>query len=176
MKTLISLFAVSVLAGCASTPPQDSIVVVMNSISAESGVGATIGTVTFAPAATGVVVTPDLRGLTPGEHGFHVHENPSCAAAEKDGAKVAGLAAGGHYDPSASKAHAGPQGSGHLGDLPLLKVGSDGRATQAVNAPRITLSAIRNRALIIHAGGDNYADQPSPLGGGGGRVACGIIK
>jgi len=29
---------------------------------------------------------------------------------------------------------------------------------------------------MIHAGGDNYADQPAPLGGGGARVACGVIK
>lgn len=175
MKALISIFAVSVLAGCSSMQPRESIVVPMSSIN-EAGTGASIGTVKISATADGVLLEPDLRGLAPGEHGFHIHEKPDCAAAEKDGAKVAGLAAGGHYDPSMTKSHAGPQGSGHLGDLPALKVGSDGRATQAVTAPRLTLAAVRNRALMTHAGGDNYADQPSPLGGGGARVACGVIK
>lgn len=175
MKALASIVLLGITAGCATMQPQESIVVSMNSIS-EAGVGSSIGTVKLTDSSGGLLVEPDLRGLTPGDHGFHVHENPSCAAAEKDGAKVAGLAAGGHYDPAASKVHSGPQGTGHLGDLPLLKVGADGRATQAVTAPRLTLAAVRNRALMIHAGGDNYADQPAPLGGGGGRVACGVIK
>lgn len=175
MKTWIALTAAALATGCATTTPQEKIVVPMNSVN-EAGVGDPIGSVTISAAAGGLLITPDLRGLTPGDHGFHMHENPSCAAAEKDDAKVAGLAAGGHYDPHGSKAHSGPQGTGHLGDLPVLKVGGDGRATQPVTAPRLKLAAIRNRALMIHAGGDNYADQPSPLGGGGGRVACGVIK
>lgn len=175
MKTLISMLVASLLVGCASLQPQESVVVSMSSTN-EPGAGTLLGTVKISAAPIGILVEPDLRGLTPGEHGFHVHENPNCAAAEKDGAKVAALAAGGHYDPSATKAHAGPQGRGHVGDLPALKVGSDGRATQAVTAPRLTFAAVRNRSLMIHAGGDNYADQPSPLGGGGARIACGIIK
>ena len=175
MKTWIGLVAAAWLTGCATTTPQEKVVVQMNSIS-EAGVGESVGSVTLSSVGGGLLITPDLRGLTPGDHGFHVHENPSCAAAEKDGAKVAGLVAGGHYDPHGSKAHSGPQGTGHLGDLPVLKVGGDGRATQPVTASRLKLAAIRNRALMIHAGGDNYLDQPSPLGGGGGRVACGVIK
>lgn len=175
MKNWIALAAVAWLSGCATTTPQEKVVVQMNSIS-EAGIGEPIGTVILSSVSDGLLVTPDLRGLTPGDHGFHVHENPSCAAAEKDGAKVAGLAAGGHYDPHGSTAHSGPQGTGHLGDLPALKVGGDGRTTQPVTAPRLKLAAIRSRALMIHAGGDNYSDQPSPLGGGGGRVACGVIK
>ena len=35
-------------------------------------------------------------------------------------------------------------------------------------APHITdVSALKNRTLMIHVGGDNYSDQPKPLGGGG---------
>jgi Cu-Zn family superoxide dismutase len=44
-----------------------------------------------------------------------------------------------------------------------------------VLAPRLKLIDVRNRALMVHAGGDNHADHPAPLGGGGGRVACGVI-
>ena len=44
-------------------------------------------------------------------------------------------------------------------------------------APRITdLAALRGKTLMIHAGGDNYSDQPKPLGGGGARIACGVIQ
>ena len=34
---------------------------------------------------------------------------------------------------------------------------------------------VSGRALMIHEGGDNYADEPKPLGGGGARIACGVI-
>ena len=63
-----------------------------------------------------------LKGLTPGEHGFHLHEKDSCGPGEKDGKPAAGIAAGGHYDPAATKAHKGPGGGGHKGDLPKLVV------------------------------------------------------
>jgi Cu-Zn family superoxide dismutase len=38
------------------------------------------------------------------------------------------------------------------------------------------VSGIRGKALMIHAGGDNYSDRPAPLGGGGARIACGVIE
>jgi Cu-Zn family superoxide dismutase len=72
--------------------------------------------------------------------------------------------------------HMGPMGGGHLGDLPLIMVGADGTAKSTLTAPRIkTLDPLRGHALMIHVGGDNYSDQPAPLGGGGARMACGII-
>ena len=57
-----------------------------------------------------------------------------------------------------------------------LQVAQDGSAKQPVQAPQLkTLADVKGRALMIHAGGDNYADQPAPLGGGGARIACGVI-
>ena len=98
-------------------------------------------------------------------------------AAEKDGKRSAAEAAGGHWDPKATGKHAEPWGDGHLGDLPALLVTADGKATQPVLAPRIkTLDEVRNLAVMVHAGGDNHADHPKPLGGGGARVACGVIR
>jgi Cu-Zn family superoxide dismutase len=38
------------------------------------------------------------------------------------------------------------------------------------------LSEVKGKALMVHAGGDNFADQPAPLGGGGARIACGVIE
>ncbi len=104
-------------------------VVTINKIDG-NGVGAAIGTVTLSDGPNGLVVKPDLKELSPGEHGFHVHSNPDCGAA--NGAP--GMAASGHYDPAKAGKHLGPQGSGHLGDLPALVVAADGTAKQSMTA------------------------------------------
>jgi Cu-Zn family superoxide dismutase len=52
-------------------------------------------------------------------------------------------------------------------------VDRDGNTTTSVVAPRLKASDLRGRALVVHAGGDTYADTP-PLGGGGARIACGV--
>lgn len=142
----------------------------------EKGAGAGVGEVTVAESKYGLVFTPAMKGLVPGLHGFHVHQNASCAATEKDGKPVPGGAAGGHYDPGTANAHGTPWGEGHLGDLPALYVDAAGAATQPVLAPRLKLADLKGRAIMVHAGGDNHADHPAPLGGGGGRVACGVVK
>jgi Cu-Zn family superoxide dismutase len=164
--------ALLVLAGSASA---EQIVVQMNLIS-DQGVGASIGTVTLTDTPQGLKLAPALSGLTPGNHGFHIHEKPECAAGLKDGTLTPGLAAGGHYDPASAGKHEGPVGKGHLGDLPVLTVGADGKATNPVVAPRLKTGDVKGRSLMIHSGGDNYADVPEKLGGGGGRIACGVIK
>jgi Cu-Zn family superoxide dismutase len=172
-KTLAFLAAAAiVLTGTAFAA---EIVVQMNLID-EQGVGKAIGTVTITEGPSGLVLTPALTDLPPGVHGFHVHQNASCSAGEKDGKQVPGLAAGGHYDPAATAKHEGPSGAGHLGDLPALTAGADGKVTQAVNAARLKLADVAGRSLMIHAGGDTYSDMPAPLGGGGARLACGVIK
>ena len=142
----------------------------------EKGVGPAIGSITASDSKHGLVLTPSLHGLAPGLHGFHVHQNPSCDAKEKDGKMVPALAAGGHFDPAGTNKHGEPWGDGHLGDLPPLYVDSAGNATQPVLAPRLKVADLAGRAIMIHAGGDNHADHPAPLGGGGARVACGVVK
>lgn len=141
-----------------------------------NGVGESVGVVTAVDTDEGLLLTPDLAGLPPGEHGFHIHQNPSCDSAEKDGKTVAGLAAGGHYDPEGTGSHKGPEGQGHLGDLPVLVVDENGDASTPVLAPRLTVAEIRGRAIMVHAMGDNFSDTPKPLGGGGARIACGVIE
>src|SRR5690606_19201060 len=102
--------------------------------------------------------------------GFHIHQNASCD--EK------GMAAGGHLDPKNTEKHLGPyKDDGHLGDLPALYVNADGRVTLPVLAPRLNdLSDIKDHALMVHENSDNYSDMPEKLGGGGGRMVCGVIK
>lgn len=149
--------------------------VTMNSVDA-SGIGASVGEIAIAETAHGVVFTPALSGLSPGLHGFHVHENGDCKPGQKEGKAVAGLAAGGHYDPDKSGKHGTPWGDGHKGDLPPLYVAPDGKATSPVLAPRLKLADLKGRSLMIHAGGDNHSDHPAALGGGGARVACGVFR
>ena len=142
----------------------------------ETGTGAAVGTVRIVETPHGLVFHPQLKGLAAGLHGFHVHERPSCGPGQSDGKTVAGGAAGGHLDPAGSKKHGAPWGDGHLGDLPGLFVAADGSASNPVLAPRLkSLADVRNRSLMVHAGGDNHADHPMPLGGGGARVVCGVI-
>jgi len=153
----------------------DSVTVPMHLVEMD-GVGKNIGMVTASSSPYGTVFTPALSDLAPGLHGFHVHENPNCEPKEKDGKMVPGLAAGGHYDPDGTGAHKGPYADGHLGDLPALYADEDGRATLPVLAPRVKVSDLKGRSLMIHAHGDNYADEPQPLGGGGPRAACGVVE
>lgn len=168
MKRLLIMPAL-LLAGIAHA----DITVTLHQVDAQ-GIGPAIGNIVASETKYGVVFTPALHGLVPGLHGFHVHQNPSCAPAEKDGKAVAAGAAGGHLDPANTQTHGSPWGEGHLGDLPPLYVDADGNATQPVLAPRLKLADLKGRALMIHAGGDNHSDHPAPLGGGGARVACGV--
>ena len=170
-KILFALFMVMFFAGYALA---GEMLIKVNLVT-EQGIGKSIGTVTATDSQYGLVLTPQLSGLSPGMHGFHVHQNADCNHAMKDGKDVAALAAGGHYDPLKTGKHEGPYGKGHLGDLPALYVGADGKAIMPVVAPRLKVSDLKGKSLMIHAGGDNYSDYPEPLGGGGARVACGVI-
>jgi Cu-Zn family superoxide dismutase len=142
------------------------------------GLGPSIGVVEVTVTDVGAVFTLDLAGLPPGEHGFHVHQKGDCGPGPNDqGQIVAGGAAGGHRDPMGTGKHLGPEGEGHLGDLPAPAAAADGTAKGTVTAPRIRdATQLGGLALIIHAGGDNHSDHPEPLGGGGARIACGVLQ
>lgn len=153
----------------------ETIEVKMYTATAE-GQGDLIGIVTLEKNDQEVLISSALKGLSPGPHGFHLHENPDCSPTTKDGKTTAAGAAGGHYDPGKTGAHKGPfDTGGHLGDLPRLHVGQAGESDQSSLAPRLQLDDFKGRALVIHQGSDNYADDPNPLGGGGARVACGVV-
>lgn len=154
--------------------PAVGVEVRMSKVSA-TGTGEAVGVITLVDTASGLGVSVDLRGLPAGSRGFHVHEKGDCTPAMRDGKPVAALAAGGHYDAGASGRHEGPHGEGHSGDLPLLQVDDSGVVKVMLTAPRLSLKEVRGRAIMIHEGGDNYSDQPKPLGGGGARIACGVI-
>lgn len=127
------------------------------------------GTVTFTKTAEGVKVIADVSGLTPGKHGFHVHEFGDCSAPD-------GTSAGGHFNPEGTKHGAPTDVERHVGDLGNLQADADGNAYYEWTDTFIALSgphSIIGRAIIVHAGEDDLKSQPS--GNAGPRVACGVI-
>lgn len=175
MKVLMGAAALAAALFATAASAEDMTVKVYRT--AEKGQGEMLGTIRFADGKDGLEIYPRLKGLPPGPHGFHIHENRSCAAkANPQGQMTLGLAAGGHYDPHKSGKHTGPHDkAGHLGDLPVLEVKPDGTVSGKIVAARLKVADIKKRSVMIHAGGDNYSDQPAALGGGGGRIACGVI-
>ena len=145
---------------------------------AETGVS---GTVTFTELDGGVYYSYEIMGLEPGQHGFHVHENPSCAAADadNDGAPEAGGAAGGHFNPMGSP-HGAPSAepdARHAGDLGNITADADGLAVGGREDRVLTFdgeTGVVGRAVMVHAGADDLTSQPG--GAAGSRVGCGVLQ
>jgi len=128
------------------------------------------GTVNFSQKGGKVLVEATVTGLTPGLHGFHIHEKGDCSSGD-------GMSAGAHFNPGA-KPHGGPHlAERHAGDLGNLNADAGGKATLSLEVDGITLgegaNSIIGKGLIVHAGPDDYTTQPT--GNSGGRVACGVI-
>lgn len=162
-----SLHKLLLLAGLCVCLPSYAMVTVTMQSTTDPSKSTTLGTISFQDTSYGLLIQPNLQNLPAGLHGFHLHVEPSC--------DNHGNAAGGHYDPEKSGKHLGPYNThGHLGDLPALFVDSNGNANLPNLAPRLSETDLLGHALMIHANGDNYSDQP-PMGGGGDRIACGVI-
>jgi superoxide dismutase, Cu-Zn family len=136
--------------------------------------GTSAGTVTLSEMAAGVLLKIDLKGLPPGPHGFHVHEAGKC---EGDFSS-----AGGIYNPLGAK-HGFVNDEGPMaGDLPNIVAGPDGTARAELMSTYLhlnmdtddTLFGANGTAIVIFEKSDDY--QTDPDGGGGKRVACGVIK
>ena len=128
------------------------------------------GTVTFTEVADGVQVQAEITGLTPGNHGFHVHEFGDCSAADAS-------SAGAHFNPT-NKPHAGPDAvERHVGDMGNVEADASGKAKLEYLDHQISLTndqqSVIGRSVVIHAKADDLKSQPS--GDSGARVACGVI-
>jgi superoxide dismutase, Cu-Zn family len=148
--------------------------------------GVRVGTVSFDGDGRGTTVKVALSGVTAGLdgfHGLHIHANDGRALCDPT---VGFTNVGGHWNPSAAThGH-------HHGDLPSILVQADGTGTARVVTARFEPGEVDGRAVILHAGPDNFANVPDrystgtpPVAGpdaatkatgdSGGRIACGII-
>lgn len=130
------------------------------------------GQATFQETPQGLKVTAQVSHLSPGKHGFHIHQNGACG----DGGK----AAGGHFNPDNA-----PHGlllkdglsHAHAGDLGNIEVGADGNGKLEETIPSLTLSegkySVAGKSVILHAKEDDLAGQPA--GNAGDRIGCGEI-
>jgi len=127
------------------------------------------GTVTFTQTDAGVEISGEITGLTPGKHGFHIHEFGDVSSDD-------GMATGGHFNPDMHN-HGGPHDTDrHAGDFGNIEAGADGKATIKMTDKALSLSgpnSILGRALIVHAKEDDLKSQPS--GNAGDRIAQGVI-
>jgi len=129
------------------------------------------GTVNFTQKGDRVIVEAKVTGLTPGLHGFHVHEKGNCTAPD-------GSSAGPHFSPVPSQ-HGGPQAAAHhAGDLGNLTADSTGTAIAKIEVKGLSLGtgedSIIGRSVIVHEKADDLKTQPS--GASGARLACGLIS
>jgi Cu-Zn family superoxide dismutase len=167
-ETAIALTIALALAGCGKMTLRSSTAVA--SLGPTQGNTAT-GTVNFTQKGDVVLVEARVKGLTPGLHGFHVHERGNCAAPDAS-------SAGAHFNPGAA-AHGGPATSArHAGDLGNLEADAGGTAVYRAEVTGITLDAgersIIGRAVIVHEKPDDLTTQPT--GNSGARQACGLIS
>ena len=159
---VLCTFSAALLGACATPAGGPS---ASADLQARSG-SAVSGKVSFSEAGGKLRVEAQVSGLTPGEHGFHIHEKGDCSAPDASSAK-------GHFNP-AGKAH-GHHASNdrHGGDLPNLTADARGEARFAADLPGLTRDEIYGRSVVIHADPDDYKSQPA--GNSGKRVACGVI-
>lgn len=129
------------------------------------------GTVTFTQKDDTVLVVARVSGLTPGNHGFHIHEKGDCSAPDA-------MSAGGHFNPM-GKPHAHPSSPDrHTGDMPMLVADSSGNATLTAELTLMRIGSgpndILGKGVIVHKDPDDFTTQPT--GNSGARVACGVIR
>jgi Cu-Zn family superoxide dismutase len=162
------LVAVAIMSVAVVAARADSVTKAVAVLSSTQG-NAVSGVVTFTKVDGGVKIVADVTGLTPGQHGFHVHEFGDCSAPD-------GASAGGHFNPHHTQ-HGGPDAEmRHTGDFGNLDADATGKAHYERVDTVIALEgadSIIGHAVIVHAKADDLKSQPS--GNAGARVACGVI-
>ncbi|HTP12584.1 MAG TPA: superoxide dismutase family protein [Bacteroidota bacterium] len=130
---------------------------------------AVTGIVRFEAVENGTRVVADVSGLTPGKHGFHIHEFGDCSSDD-------GSSAGGHFNP-AGMPHSMPSSDQrHTGDLGNIEADASGKAHLEFVDRMVTFSgrnSIIGRAVVVHEKEDDLKTQPT--GNAGARLACGVI-
>ena len=126
------------------------------------------GTVVFTKDSSGMHVHAEISGLTPGEHGFHIHEYGVWSEN--------GMSSGGHFNPTSEK-HAGIESKKrHVGDMGNITANANGNATLDLNDSHLSFhgaSSILGRGVVVHEKADDLKSQPA--GNAGTRLAVGIV-
>jgi Cu-Zn family superoxide dismutase len=175
MTSLRPLLALALVA-CSTTASSGSGASRRASAALVDAGGRDVGTVQLVEQPAGrVALTGTLLGLPPGSHGIHLHAIGVCDGA----ASFAG--AGGHFNPGNRKHGLDSPEGPHAGDLPMVVVAADGRATLNATTDRVTLGQgpaslfdADGSALVVHAAADDQRTDPS--GNTGARIACGVVK
>jgi Cu-Zn family superoxide dismutase len=161
----LSVLGIAVLAQAADehkTMVGEAVAVLVPSKGSD-GVG---GTILFKQEKDFVHVIGEVRGLTPGKHGFHIHQFGDLRSDD-------GMATGGHYNPD-MKAHGGPHTKEHhAGDFGNIEAGANGVAKVDIKAEGLDLHHVLGRGLVVHGGADDLTSQPA--GNAGPRIAVGVI-
>lgn len=131
------------------------------------------GKLIVVPMGDGVHVSGEVGGFMAGSsHGFHIHEQGDCRAADASGA-------GGHFNPTGQPHGHAMQAAHHSGDSDNIVADANGVARINTHIMGVSLGSgaandIAGRAFVVHAAPDDYTSQPA--GNAGARVACGVIK
>jgi superoxide dismutase, Cu-Zn family len=168
MKLLIFVASIAMVAGCTTMTGQGPVAVAV--LEPTKG-NSTTGTVTFTQKGDKVTVVAKVSGLSPGQHGFHIHEKGDCSSGD-------GMSAGGHFNPF-GKPHGNPSAPDHhAGDMPMLEANSSSNALLTADLDVATIGGgaadIVGKAVIVHKDPDDFTTQPT--GNSGARVACGVIR
>lgn len=171
MKTLpvLTLLTAAIVAtGCASYGSGPTADAVMQPTAGNT----TNGVVSFKQSGDKVLVSARITGLSPGLHGFHIHEKGDCSAPD-------GMSTGGHFNPDGKKHGAPGHSEHHGGDFGNLSADSNGNAALNLTTSQITLdpnaaNSIIGKGLIVHADPDDFVTQPT--GNSGKRLSCGVIR
>jgi len=116
-----------------------------------------------------VQVVADIQNLTPGKHGFHIHEKGDCSAADAS-------SAGGHFNPT-HQHHGGPMtAEHHTGDLGNIEADASGKAHLDWKGKMQMSGAdsIIGKSVVVHEKEDDLKSDPA--GNSGARIACGVIE
>lgn len=159
---LLLIASAALLAGC---NPEEYVTANLEPTQGNSATGE----VRFYRVDAGVRIVASISGLTPGKHGFHLHEKGDCSAPDA-------MSAGGHYNPLGAP-HGSPEAdraARHMGDLGNLNADAVGKASYDRIDSLLVYADLTGLAVLVHGKEDDLTSQPA--GNAGPRIACGVVK